>query len=396
MKISPITFSAEQQEGTQSIISQWFKKVGDSVKENEPLIEVSTDKVNLEIAAPATGILTEILKNDGDQLAPGEILGKITEGSASSETSPSEVRTPSPAPRIESATSAASSQDLSPAVRKLLKEHNLQASDITGTGKGGRITHEDVMTHVAKKPSGASSQASASRKIPHTPMRKQIAHHMTQSLMQVAPHVTSIFECDLSSVIQHREANKADFEKRGARLTFTSYFVAATAKALQAVPEVNSRYHEDALEIFDDCNIGVATAIDAGKGSDSGLIVPVIQQAQKLSLFQVAQGLQQLTEKARRGTICSTDVKGGTFTISNHGVSGSLVAAPIIINQPQSAILGIGKLEKRPTVVTENGKDSIQIRPKLYVTLTLDHRVLDGFKANAFLSSFVETLQGAW
>jgi 2-oxoglutarate dehydrogenase E2 component (dihydrolipoamide succinyltransferase) len=227
-------------------------------------------------------------------------------------------------------------------------------------------------------------------------MRKQIAHHMSESLMRVAPHVTSIFECDLSSVMAHRDAHKVEFEKKGVRLTFTSYFVVATAKALQAVPEVNSRFHEDALEIFDDCNIGVAVALEPGKHSDSGLIVPVIHHAQKRSLFEVAAELQQLTEKAKAGTIAGADVKGGTFTISNHGVSGSLVAAPIIINQPQSAILGIGKLEKRPAVVTENGKDTIQIRPRMYVTLTLDHRVLDGFKANAFLSTFVETLEGKW
>lgn len=405
---TPITFSAEQQEGTQSIISQWFKKIGDRVKENEPLVEVSTDKVNVEIASPASGVLTEILKKDGDQLAPGEVLGTISLGEAASTETAAMAKSSTTPARAEAASvasspSSASSQDLSPAVRKLLKEHNLQASQITGTGKGGRITHEDVSAFLASRTSGKESSNSAStatdlasRKVPHTPMRKQIAHHMSESLLRVAPHVTSIFECDLSSVMAHRDAHKVEFEKKGVRLTFTSYFVVATAKALQAVPEVNSRYHEDALEIFDDCNIGVAVALEPGKHSDSGLIVPVIHHAQKRSLFEVAAELQQLTEKAKAGTIAAADVKGGTFTISNHGVSGSLVAAPIIINQPQSAILGIGKLEKRPAVVTENGKDAIQIRPRMYVTLTLDHRVLDGFKANAFLSTFVETLEGKW
>jgi 2-oxoglutarate dehydrogenase E2 component (dihydrolipoamide succinyltransferase) len=406
---APITFSAEQQEGTQSIISQWFKKIGDRVKENEPLVEVSTDKVNVEIASPASGVLTEILKKDGDQLAPGEVLGTISLGEAATTGAAAGAKPATSAPRAEAASStsasapSSASQDLSPAVRKLLKEHNLQASQITGTGKGGRITHEDVSAFLASRTSGTESSNSAStatalasRKVPHTPMRKQIAHHMSESLMRVAPHVTSIFECDLSSVMAHRDAHKVEFEKKGVRLTFTSYFVVATAKALQAVPEVNSRFHEDALEIFDDCNIGVAVALEPGKHSDSGLIVPVIHHAQKRSLFEVAAELQQLTEKAKAGTIAGADVKGGTFTISNHGVSGSLVAAPIIINQPQSAILGIGKLEKRPAVVTENGKDTIQIRPRMYVTLTLDHRVLDGFKANAFLSTFVETLEGQW
>jgi 2-oxoglutarate dehydrogenase E2 component (dihydrolipoamide succinyltransferase) len=214
--------------------------------------------------------------------------------------------------------------------------------------------------------------------MPHMPMRKSIAAHMVQSVA-TAPHVTSVFQADLSAVIAHREAG-------GKTATFTAYFVRAAVAALQAVPEVNSRWHDHALELFDDCNIGIGTALPGG-----GLIVPVIHRAQTLDLAQTAERLADLTARARAGTLTQQDVQGGTFTISNHGVSGSLVAAPIIINQPQSAILGVGKLEKR-VVVDDAG--SVVVRPMVYVTLTIDHRALDGFQANLFLSEWVATIEG--
>jgi 2-oxoglutarate dehydrogenase E2 component (dihydrolipoamide succinyltransferase) len=218
-------------------------------------------------------------------------------------------------------------------------------------------------------------------------MRRSIAQHMVQS-MSVAPHVTSIFDADLSAVARHREANKSAFEQRGAKLTYTAYFVAAAVKALEAVPEANSRWYDDRLEIFEDANIGVATAL-----SDGGLIVPVIVKAQDLDLFAISQRLGDLTSRARSGSLDPSDVQRGTFTISNHGVSGSLVAAPIVINQPQSAILGVGKLERRVVVEDVDGREEMVIRPMCYVTLTIDHRVLNGFQANQFLTKFVEVLR---
>lgn len=205
--------------------------------------------------------------------------------------------------------------------------------------------------------------------------------------MSVAPHVTSIFDADLSAVVKHRDANKGDFESRGAKLTYTAYFVAAAVEALKAVPEANSRWHDDYLELFDDINTGVATALPGG-----GLIVPVMMKAQDLDLFAISQRLADLTERARGGSLDPKDVQNGTFTISNHGVSGSLVAAPIVINQPQSAILGVGKLERRVVVENVDGREEMVIRPMCYVTLTIDHRVLDGFQANQFLTKFVEAL----
>jgi 2-oxoglutarate dehydrogenase E2 component (dihydrolipoamide succinyltransferase) len=221
--------------------------------------------------------------------------------------------------------------------------------------------------------------------VKHNQMRRSIAQHMVQSIA-TAPHVTSVFDADLSRIVAHRAASKADFEKRGAKLTFTAYFVHASVAALKAVPEVNSRWHDDALELFDDINIGVATALGAG-----GLIVPVITKAQDLDLFGIAQRLQDLTDRARNEKLDTRDVQNGTFTISNHGVSGSLIASPIIINQPQSAILGVGKMERRVVPMSEVSQETV-IKPMCYVTLTIDHRVLDGFQANQFLTSWVGAL----
>ena len=210
---------------------------------------------------------------------------------------------------------------------------------------------------------------------------------MVESMLHTAPHVTSVFDCNLEAVIAHRERERKSFEDRGVRLTFTAYFVQAAAKALSAVPEVNSRFHNDALEIFESCNIGVATSLEK-----EGLIVPVVRDAAKLDLFAIAEALQDLTTRARSGQLSPADLQGGTFTITNHGTSGSLIATPII-SQPQSAILGIGKLERRPCVVNRDGRESIEPQSRVYVTLTIDHRALDGFVANLFLTEFVRTLE---
>jgi 2-oxoglutarate dehydrogenase E2 component (dihydrolipoamide succinyltransferase) len=415
-----VTVPVGQAEGTESVVSTWFKSVGDRVTENEPLLEISTDKVNMEVAAPGTGVLTEILKTDGEQVEPGDVLGRIDVASESQ----SEASAPAAAPPAAASQAdgteksdqggagvSGGSGELSPAVRRLLKEHGVDPSQITGTGRGGRITHQDVMDYVdAAKGSGSTqgkdeSQRAAphrdtegiekkpakpsgipGRMVPHTQMRRSIAQHMAHSVA-TAPHVTSVFEADLSAVVADRESKKAEFESRGAKLTYTAYFVQAAVEALKAVPEANSRWHDEALEVLDDINIGIATALGSG-----GLIVPVILKAQDLDLFGIAERLQDLTERARNEKLDARDVQNGTFTISNHGVSGSLVATPIIINQPQSAILGIGKLERRVVPASESG-DEVVIKPMCYVSLTIDHRVLDGYQANQFLSRFVQVLQ---
>jgi 2-oxoglutarate dehydrogenase E2 component (dihydrolipoamide succinyltransferase) len=210
---------------------------------------------------------------------------------------------------------------------------------------------------------------------------------MARSVVE-APHVTTLFEADLTRVLAHRSRHAADYGSRGARLTLTAYFINACARALSAHREINATFHADALELHADANVGVGTAL-----GDKGLIVPVIHRAQNLSLFEVAQRLGQVVEAARTGKLSPGDVRGGTFTISNHGVGGSLLAAPIVINQPQVAILGVGKVERRVCAVEVEGVESISVRSKCYLTLTIDHRALDAFQANAFLGSVVATLE---
>jgi 2-oxoglutarate dehydrogenase E2 component (dihydrolipoamide succinyltransferase) len=400
---------SEQTEGTRSQVQRWLKSVGDSVVENEPLIELETDKVTIEIPAPAGGVLAEILKQEQDEIAPGELLGRIEAGAESSvgvkaAAAPAqEVATAGAVDDVTTAALTAHAASLSggrnsPAVRRLLSQHKVHAADIRGSGAGGRITVDDVLEHVARKQPAAApaarpqtpapQSAGPVRSVPHTSIRKRIAERMVESLLHTAPHVTTIFEVDLGAVLAHRAQHRADFEQRGASLTLTAYFLAACVDAIREVPEANSRWTDDALEIYETIDIGVGTAVE-GKG----LVVPVVRGLQSLDLFGIARALSDLVERAREDKLTPADVRGGTFTISNHGVSGSLVAAPIVINQPQSAILGVGKLEKRAVVIDANGTDAIVVRPRCYVTLTLDHRVMDGHRANRFLQVLVARLE---
>jgi 2-oxoglutarate dehydrogenase E2 component (dihydrolipoamide succinyltransferase) len=283
-------------------------------------------------------------------------------------------------------------------VRRLLAEHGLAEDRVSGTGPGGRITVEDVLRVAAGggapeakiAPAVAPAPAAAairSHRVPHTAVRRRIAEHMAQSLLHTAPHVTTVFEADLGAVLKDRTRRREEFARRGAPLTLTAYFVTAAVAAIRAVPEANSRWTDEALELYDDIHIGIATAVEG-----TGLVVPVLHDAGTLDLFAIARGLEDLVSRARTGKLAPANVRGGTFTISNHGVSGSLLAAPIIINQPQSAILGVGKLEQRPVVVEEGDEQKIVVRPRCYATLTLDHRVMDGHQANRFMQTFVGTL----
>jgi 2-oxoglutarate dehydrogenase E2 component (dihydrolipoamide succinyltransferase) len=406
---------SEQSEGTRSQVQRWLKNIGETVAENEPLIEVETDKVTIEIPAPAGGVLREILKHEQEEIEPGELLGRIASAQAAAEEAPApaaasaaaaSTRPAAPGAEIRMAALAAHAEALStgrssPAVRRLIAEHGLEAAPIRGTGAGGRVTVDDVLAYVADRRtnSGAASKQKASlpteaeaavagRRIPHSTMRKRIAERMVESLLQTAPHVTTVFEANMSAVIAHRAAHKDEFQKQGVALTFTAYFLAACVDAIREVPEANSRWTDDALIVPDTINIGVGTALE-GKG----LVVPVVRNVQGLDLLSIARELGELVDRARNDKLTPSDVRDGTFTISNHGVSGSLVATPIIINQPQSAILGVGKLEKRAVVVTENGEDRIVIQPRCFITLTLDHRVMDGHRANRFLQVLVEHLE---
>jgi 2-oxoglutarate dehydrogenase E2 component (dihydrolipoamide succinyltransferase) len=387
---------SEESEGTRSQLLRWVKALGERVTANEPLVELETDKVTVEIPAPASGVLRQILKSAGDEVAAGELLAQIELDAASAAApaaqAPQRASAAVAAPGAPAAPSAR--EQLSPAVRRLMAEHELALEAVAGSGQAGRITAEDVLKAAHARQRAAAPAADAkpdalpSRRVPHSHMRKLIAEHMVQSLLHTAPHVTSVFEVDMSAVNAHRARNRADFEERGTALTLSAYFVAASVDAIRAVPEANSRWSDDALEIYETINIGVAAAIEGG-----GLIVPVLRSVESRDLFDIARGLNDLVARARAGELTPADLRGGTFTLSNHGTSGSLLAAPIVIHQPQSAILGVGKLEKRATAIEEAGVERIVVRPKCYVTLTIDHRVLDGQDANRFLQAFVARLE---
>jgi 2-oxoglutarate dehydrogenase E2 component (dihydrolipoamide succinyltransferase) len=377
------------EEGTKATISRWCKAAGDSIRKDEPLLELETDKVTVEIPSPVTGELCEILKQPDEEVLPGQVLARVRIALHDTlpglrESAPTEPPSADAAP--ESAWSAPGARPpLSPAVRRLLDQHGLSPADVAGSGLNGRITSHDIERHVGAM-LAATPPAAASR-VPHTAVRRRVAEHMARSLA-LSPHVTTLFEADLTRVLAHRSCNAAAFERQGVRLTLTAYFVAACARALCAHPVVNATFHEDALELHADANIGVGTAL-----GNEGLIVPVIHRAQGQDLLGIARRLGQLVTAARSGKLAPEEVRGGTFTISNHGVGGSLLAAPIIINQPQVAILGIGKVERRVVALEAQGGEAIGVRSKCYLTLTIDHRALDAFQANAFLTHIVNTLE---
>lgn len=376
-RIVDIVVPAEQ-EGTKAVVRNWLKKSGDRVSENDPVVELETDKVAVEIAAPVSGILTEVLLHTDVEVSPGAVLGRIAVGDA-----PTTETRASPVSQTTKTAQSVHEQQLAPGIKRLLAEFRLDASEVPVSGS--KLSREDILAE-AERRKGGPSRAGV-RRVPHASMRKRIAEHLSHSV-RIAPHVTAVFEADFTRISEHRRLNKSDFERAGANLTFTSYFVSASAHAMAAAPAVNGRWFDDCLEIYDDVNVGVGTAL-----GEKGLVVPVIPRAQALSLLEIAQRLTLVTQKARDGQLAPADVQGGTFSISNHGVSGSLVASPIIINQPQSAILGIGKLQKRAIVREVEGIDVIEVRPMAYVTLTIDHRVIDAFQTNAWLSRFVEILE---
>ncbi len=278
-------------------------------------------------------------------------------------------------------------------MRRLLAELKLDPGQIAKSTRGGRITPQDVAAYLTSTasakpaaPAPAPPSARPGRLIPHTSMRRSIASHMARSV-QVAPHVTSIFEADLFHIMADRERRKSAGDA-AAVPSVTAYIIHAAIRSIAKFPEVNSRWHDDHVEIYDHVNFGVGTAIEAG-----GLVVPVLHDAHQMDLLTLSNRLRELTLKARAGKLTLADMAEGTFTLSNHGVSGSLLAAPIVLPHGQAAILGTGKLQKRVVVCENGGRDLFRVRPMMYVTLTVDHRVLDGQQTNGFLTDFVATLE---
>jgi 2-oxoglutarate dehydrogenase E2 component (dihydrolipoamide succinyltransferase) len=419
-------------EGT---VVRWLIAEGQWVTKDESLLEFSTDKIEGELLALASGIVSQILVADGQTVSTGTVLAVIEEQEAGGRSQGSgdrgqRVATPvaeriaaeqgvelaavhgtGPDGRITRAdveahlaTVAASSVVrpsspqlgfISPAVGRLAAEHGVDLAQVVGTGDGGRITKKDVAAFIAQQP---GTQSSGSRPpeelIPLSPMRRAIAERMTHSL-QAAPQVTTVMEADLSRVVVGRERLKAEFAGQGVRLTFTPFFVQAIVAGLRAMPETNSTFRDDALLIHKQIHIGVAVALP------DGLIVPVIRDADSLSLLELARAVNDLSERARAGQLTPDDVQGGTFTLTNHGTSGSLLATPIIV-PPQAGILGVGAIQKRPVVIGRapsllpDADDAIAIRPMAYLSFTFDHRVLDGQGADRFLAAvkgFLENRQ---
>ena len=386
-------------------ITKWLKQVGDSIKELEPLLEVNTDKVDTEIPAPATGTILKIVLQEGTPAKVGELLaiigapGENVEGVSTTPESKVESRKSEPQPEtldLRPSTTSHLTNDIgfiSPVVAKIAAEHGVNLSQVSGTGLNGRITKNDVLAFVENGKSNLGSQKSqveshtvqpliGDQIIKHTTMRKSIAEHMVMS-KRTSPHVLTVMEADMSRVTKHRGANKAAFERDGVNLTFTAYFMSAIVAGLKAYPMVNSSWSDEGVLIHKNINIGMATSL-----GEEGLIVPVIKGADNLSLLAMARSINDLANRARNKKLQPDEVKGGTFTLTNHGISGSLFAFPVI-NQPQCGILGIGAMQKRVVVID----DAIAIRPMVYMSFVFDHRILDGASADWFLAKVKETLE---
>jgi len=401
-------------EGVEEVtVIKWLKKEGDSVNELEPLLEVNTDKVDTEIPAPTSGTILKIIAEEGAPAKVGTILAFIGKAGESIDNAPDTNIPEKVVSKVESQTSEVSqpstlniqrSTDLgfiSPVVAKIAAEQGVNLQEVTGTGLNGRITKNDVLAYVESgrqkttshrpasaappvtRPSSPVTPIAGDHLIKHTVIRKQIAEHMVMS-KHTAPHVLTVMEADMSRVAKHRSMNKDIFARDGVKLTFTAYFMMAIVAGLKSYPNTNSSWTEEGVLVHKAVNIGMATSL-----GEDGLIVPVIKGADNLSLLAMARAVNDLANRARSKKLRTDDVKGGTFTLTNHGVSGSLFAFPVI-NQPQCGILGVGAMQKR-VVVTEG--DAIAIRPMVYLSFVFDHRILDGASADWFLAKVKETLE---
>jgi 2-oxoglutarate dehydrogenase E2 component (dihydrolipoamide succinyltransferase) len=419
-------------EGT---IARWLKAPGDSVAKYEPLLEISTDKIDTEVPSPAEGTLLSVVAEEGQTVAVGTIIAYIgqaqeealtsiptSDGAPSSSDAPvrrspdanvTEPVTLSPPHPVTLSPKPSGRAFISPVVSRIAAQHQIDLDAVTGSGLGGRITKKDILTFVesrktvaepapvqptqrpsdqaTKRPSNQTTLADDETMQPLSAMRRAIAQHMVLS-KQTSPHVTTVFEIDMTAVVRHREANKARFAERGVNLTFTPYFVAAVARALRETPEANSRFTADGLILNRRIHIGVAVSLP------DGLIVPVIRDADEKNLAGLARAVNDVAERARGGKLAPDEIRGGTFTITNHGITGSLMGTPII-NQPQTGILGIGAISKRAVVRTASASllpsadDAIVIRPMCYLSFSFDHRVLDGAKADLFLNTIRLSLE---
>jgi len=421
-------------EGT---LSRWLVREGDRVERYAPIAEVETDKVTTETTTEAAGTILRLLVGEGETIPVGTVLAII--GEPGEEVTSDERRATSDEPQVAStellpttngqqrpadapSPTAPYTGRISPVVGRIAAEHGVDMSRVTGTGRDGRVTKDDILAYVAGRASEAAHSAGAtggqaltnehqmqspqpqmrtgeleasarrsepaqpsaggeSELLPLTNIRRAIAEHMVRS-KHTSPHVTTVFEFDFSAVAAHRKAHKDSFARDGVRLTYTAYLVAATVQALKEHPLANSSWSDEGILLHRAVHLGMATAID------DGLIVPVIKNADGLNLLGLARAVNDLADRARAKQLRPDEVKGGTFSITNHGTSGSLFATPII-NQPQCGILGVGAIEKRVKVID----DAIAIRPLAYASFTFDHRILDGASADAFVSTIKNLIE---
>ena len=399
-------------EGT---ITKWLKKTGEKVQRDEPLFEISTDKVDAEIPAPASGVLQEIKVAEGNTVQVNTVVGVIgSDGEAAAApaptkaaaTPPPEKKAAPPAPPIPAQPAPPAQEEdedvrSSPLVRKLAREHNVSLGQVQGTGTGGRITKQDILDFVersSKGPAAAPVSAPSARPasapvaipgdvVPMSQMRKIIAQRMIES-RRTSAHVHCMFEVDLTRIVNLRNKLKSGFEQRyGARLTLMPFFVRAAIIALQQYPIVNASLDGDNIRYHKHVNAGIAVALDWG------LIVPVLKNADELNFLGLQRGITDLGERARTKKLMPADVEGSTFTITNPGQFGAVFGLPII-NQPNSAIMGVGGITKQPMVVTDkDGSDSIAIRSIVHLTLGYDHRLIDGAVADQFMALVKKTME---
>ena len=413
-------------EGT---ITKWLKKPGDKVQRDEPLFEISTDKVDAEIPAPASGVLQEIKVSEGNTVQVNTVVGVIGDANGASAAAAAPAKpaqaaptpsapappapaaqkaAPAPPPAPASTPAVASKEDdesdvrSSPLVRKLAREHNIDLAQVSGTGTGGRVTKQDVLDFVehrssapaaptpapsTPRPAAPAPAAIPGDLVPMCNMRKIIAQRMIES-RRTSAHVHCMFEVDLTRIVNLRNKLKNGFEQRnGARLTFMPFFVRAAIIALQQFPIVNASLEGDNIRYHKNVNAGIAVALDWG------LIVPVLKGADELNFLGLQRGITGLGERARNKKLMPTDVEGATFTITNPGQFGAVFGLPII-NQPNVAIMGVGGITKQPMVVTDNdGNDSIAIRSVVHLTLGYDHRIIDGAVADQFMALVKKTLE---
>ena len=392
IEIKAPTYPESVQEGS---LATWHKQVGDSVNRDDLIVDIETDKVVLEVVAPTSGTLSEILKAEGDTVVSNEVIAMIEEGAVAAAPAPASKKAASEEP----AEATASGVLVNPAAKKLAEERGIDISLITGTGKGGRITKEDVVNYSpaatsAPAPSSPQPAPSASdveletgdrveRRVPMTRMRSRIAERLLE-VTQTTASLTTFNEVDMTALMDLRKQYKEEFTKihNGTRLGFMGFFVKAAVEALKRFPSVNASIDGNDIVYHGYQDVGVAVS------TDRGLVVPVLRNAENMSIANIENGIYDYAMKARDGKLSIEEMTGGTFTITNGGVYGSLISTPII-NPPQTAILGMHKIQERPVAV--NGE--VVVRPMMYLALSYDHRLIDGKGAVQFLVTIKELLE---